>query len=183
VLSTLRSGIQGKGQGGKMPHRFRDNALFSFAVQQVVATVGVIVLGTTVTVIASLITASFTPNTSGGDSVDHMVDQPSFKWVAEPYFPAFIVAGLALGALSTYLLRTRVGAWVWVLPFILLLWNIIPWNVDSDRFYWRDVWNAYFSRDCSNSECLYEFFVTAPFYASVAYSLGWLAGRLRSRTS
>jgi hypothetical protein len=33
-------------------------------------------------------------------------------------------------------------------------------------------WDTYFGKGCGGSECLYELFLTAPFYTSVAYSIG-----------
>jgi len=33
--------------------------------------------------------------------------------------------------------------------------------------------NFFFAR-CGATECLYELFITAPFYTSAAYTLGWL---------
>jgi hypothetical protein len=35
-------------------------------------------------------------------------------------------------------------------------------------------WDTYFGSRCGGSECLYQFFLTIPLYAALAYSIGAL---------
>ena len=153
-------------------------AIPSFVIQEIISTAGVVLLGIIVSAILAALTASFTKNTSGGNFVDQMVDQPIFERVGQPYYLMLLLAGFTLGALGRRFSRTREAAWVWVLPFCILLWNIFTWKTGGYGAYWQGVWDNYFGSDCGGSECLYEFLVTVPFYTSLTYSLGWLISGL-----
>ncbi len=146
----------------------------SFAVQQVVSTAGVLVLGFVLTLLLALLTAAVTPNHPRGNFVDHMVDQFVFIGFNPPYYFTPILVALILGGISRHFFSTRSAAWVWILPLGILLWNTFTWETGGYGTYWQGVWNNYFGSDCGSSECLYELFVTVPFYTSVAYSFGWL---------
>jgi hypothetical protein len=148
--------------------------LFFFA-HQLMSTIGAIVLGVLFVLLIALLSASLTRNTSGGNFIDHITQQPASTLLNQPYYVAPVLCGLALGALSRYFVRPRWAAWVWVLPMIILLWNLLTWKgagPPTTAVYWEDVWGNYFGSDCGGSECMYEVFVTVPFYTSVAYSLG-----------
>lgn len=95
----------------------------------------------------------------------------------EPYFPFSNLVGLCCGYLVNRRLQSRSAAWVWVLPAIWLACVI----ADQIRYaypgqdLWQDVWNNFFGGGCG-FECIGQLIATAPFYSSVAYSLGaWVA--------
>jgi hypothetical protein len=152
------------------------SALTNFVLQQIISTVGVVLLTTVVALIPAILIAAFTKNTSGGNFGDHVVGQPLFKVATNDSCPLVsVLTGFILGTLSRRFFRTWSAAWVWVLPLCVLLWGISTWQTGGYGSYWHDVWDNYFGSNCGSSECLYEFFVTVPFYTSLAYSLGWLA--------
>jgi hypothetical protein len=146
----------------------------SFMLQQVISTAGAMLLGVLATMILATLTAVFAKGSHPGDFLDLVVDQYIVKGVDQPYYPMLILAGFTLGSLNLLFFRTRTAVWVWVLPLCILLWNIFTWETGGHAGYWQDVWANYFSSNCGSSECLYELFVTVPFYVSSAYSIGWL---------
>jgi F0F1-type ATP synthase membrane subunit c/vacuolar-type H+-ATPase subunit K len=156
-----------------------NNPLLSFVLQQLMSTIGSLLLGTALVLVPALLTAALRRNSSGGNFIDHVVEQPSFRWAGRNQ--VFVVAGLILGLLSVRFFQRRSAAWVWVLPLLVLIWNIFSWKNGGYRPYWPDVWDNYFGSHCSASECLYELFVTTLFYASVAYTFGWLVATYFSK--
>lgn len=159
------------------PKRWQDTALASFLVQLPASTVGAMILGYLAATIPAVLIAAVTKNTSGGNWGDHLVEQPVLRAAGEPYFALPVISAFFLGVLSHRYSRSSSAAWVWVLPTVVLIWNLFTWKTGGFRPYWPDVWNNYFSSDCGSSECLYEIFVTAPFYTSLAYTLGWATKR------
>jgi len=153
--------------------RWQDTALPAFFVHLTVSTLGAAVAGFVAALLPAVLIAAVTKNTSGGDWGDHVADQSILKAAGEPYFMFPVIAGLAFGALSYRYSRSSSAAWVWVLPAIVLIWNVLTWKTGGLSPYWPDVWNNYFGSDCGSSECLYELFVTMPFYTSLAYAAGW----------
>jgi hypothetical protein len=154
---------------------WRSMALPSFLVQQLASTAGAMLFGTITGAIPPVLISAVTKNTSGGNWADHLADQPILRAVGEPYFALPVLTGFFLGVLSSRFFRSSSAAWVWVLPTIILVWNLLSWHNGGYRPYWPDVWNNYFGSNCGSSECLYELFITAPFYTSFAYTLGWIA--------
>ena len=67
---------------------------------------------------------------------------------------------------------------MWLFPAVLLVWNVFSWKPYTSRSNLGDAWANYFGSDCDGSECLYEVFLTAPFFTSVAYSVGSIAMRV-----
>jgi hypothetical protein len=124
--------------------------------------------------IPAIVLAAVTRNTSGGNFADHVAEQPIYVLLNEPYFIAPIAAGFLLGLFGHRLFRSSLAVWVWVVPMVILIWSVATWRNEGFRPYWTDVWNNYFGSQCGSSECAYEWLVTAPFYTSVAYTLGWL---------
>jgi len=164
------------------PKRWQDMALPAFFVHLTASTLGAAIVGFIAAFLLACLTAAFTKNTSGGNWVDHVTDQRIFNAAGEPYFLFPVLGGIALGALSYRYSRSSSAAWVWVLPTIVLIWNVLTWKNGRDP-YWPDVWNNYFGSHCGGSECLYELFVTMPFYTSLAYAVGWIGRRiLKSNT-
>jgi hypothetical protein len=101
------------------------------------------------------------------------------RLLGEPYFLLAIFLAILLSVVVNQIWTHSFSRWVWILPAIWLLYDI------SQTGYWnwyrhlpnpstpllRDVWDNYFGSHCGASECFDEWLVTAPFYASVAYSL------------
>ncbi|HWY57125.1 MAG TPA: hypothetical protein VNZ03_21850 [Terriglobales bacterium] len=156
---------------------WRGAALPSFAIQQLVSTVGAMVVGILAATIPAVLVAAAMKNTSGGNWADHIAEQHILNAAGEPYFVFPVLAAFAFGVLSHRYSRSLSAMWVWVLPAIILIWNVVTWKTGGFRPYWADVWNNFFGSDCGSSECVYELFVTAPFYTSLAYTLGWAAKR------
>ena len=92
--------------------------------------------------------------------------------VSEPFWVPNILIALVGGNLLYRALPTRLASWVWVGPAVLLLCSIV-----SPHSVWgTSVWDTYFGQNCGADECFSELMITMPFYASVGYSLGALAG-------
>lgn len=91
----------------------------------------------------------------------------------ESPYPGEIVLGLLIGYAANKVLRSRFVLWFWVLPTLPIL----------DEFYgspWRDTFHYLFVARCTN--CIEQLFIVAPFYGSIAYSLGaWVALKQNSR--
>jgi hypothetical protein len=163
-----------------------DAAIPSFLIQLVISTIGAILIGVLVVLIVALLIADVRSNPFQGSLMERAVDQPIFRIGADnPYFTGPVVVSFLFGAFSRRFFRTRSALWVWVLPTLVLLVDILTWQSHSSRSRWADVWANYFGSSCGDTECLGELLVTAPFYTSVAYTLGWIASGLsqqRKRT-
>ena len=159
----------------------RDGAIPSFVVQLIGSTVGAILIGMVAVVIPAIVTAAVGRNTSGGNLADRIGEQPIFTLLNEPYFVAPVAAGFVLGMFSYRVFRSRSAAWVWAVPMAVLIYNVTTWRAGGFGPYWQDVWNNYFGSQCESSGCFYEWLVTAPFYTSVAYTLGWISRNLIRR--
>ncbi len=160
-------------------HWITHGRVSSFIVQLGIATVGAILAGIVLVQGSAVLLAAFTANDSGGNFGDHVVQQRIFLLLDEPYFIAPILAGLTLGLFGRRVFCSDVSKWVWVVPAALLLVGVATWRNGGFRPYWQDVWNNYFGSKCGSSECLYEWLLTAPFYTSVAYTLGWIVENRR----
>jgi hypothetical protein len=150
-----------------------------FVLHQFIATVGALLLGTVVVFLLAALVAVFTRTPSEG-LLERVTEPPLFKLGADnPYFVGPILMAFVLGWTSRRYLDSRAAAWVWVLPALALVWNLMTWKSYSPLGHWADVEANFFTTNCGDSDCLYELFVTAPFYTSIAYSLGRLATTLR----
>ncbi|HXR97686.1 MAG TPA: hypothetical protein VN709_07565 [Terriglobales bacterium] len=101
-----------------------------------------------------------------------------------PFFVGWLGAGAVLGYVMNSKDRTR-AAYLTFIPALAMLLTDLPgtlhMSVDGG---WAGVWTAYFSKNCSSSECLNELLMTAPLYACAAYSLAaWAALRRDRRTT
>src|SRR5712692_3484322 len=105
----------------------------------------------------------------------------------EPYSPAIALSALLLGYfVSSRVLSVRAARWTWTLGALWLLvgvhelttsWNG-SWSPEKTRWGYALANLVGSTRRCSGSECLYEFFFTTPFAATVMYSVGaYLANR------
>lgn len=107
----------------------------------------------------------------------------------EPFAPAISVIAMLLG----FYIAPRLlpgGAFLAWLPGLLWLgygmwdesrhWNP-SWSDVPSR--WQYAVNNFLTTRCGSTECLGELIFTYPFAASVAYSVGAIAGRRRDRCS
>jgi hypothetical protein len=156
--------------------RWTQSFVLSLSVQQIIATVGAMLLGIAAVYILGLMVAAFTKNIHpAGNIVDRMVDLWFVRVGGDgPYFVGPILAGFFFGICGRKQFGSRAGAYVWIIPAGYFLLNILRWHAWGSLPWWRALWNDFFSSDCGNSECYYEFFVTGPLYTSVAYAVGWL---------
>jgi hypothetical protein len=144
-----------------------------------VATIGAIVVGAIGGLLPSMISALLTRNPGPGNFVDHLVDQRVFRVLVDnPYFLGPTITASVLGFFSHRVWKTNAGLWVWLFPAVILVSNLLSWKSYTSRSNLADAWANYFGSDCGDSECLNELLVTAPFYSSVAYSVGWIAMRV-----
>jgi hypothetical protein len=96
----------------------------------------------------------------------------------ESFYPGVIVVGLLVGYAANKFLQSKFVLWFWILPAILILWDFY----DFRHIYgWRGTFNYLFLRkNCD--DCVESLLMVAPFYGSIAYSLGaWAALKLNSR--
>lgn len=91
--------------------------------------------------------------------------------LARPIFPLHIVLGFLAGFLVNGRLQSKSALWAWIPTVALLSTYFLP----SERIGGLGSTATYlFGKNCS--DCLEQFLVVSPFYASVAYSIGaWLA--------
>jgi hypothetical protein len=156
---------------------------FDFIAELGIATIGASILAIFVAIAAGVVTASLTRNTTGGGFMDQVAAQPSRLLIQQPYYVGIVLGGFVLGTFSHRFFRPRAAYWVWIIPAGILVWNIFTWEAAPSQLYWPDVWNNYFGSDCGGSECVYEVFVTVPFYSSFAYALGSIATALVRRSA
>jgi hypothetical protein len=88
----------------------------------------------------------------------------------EPFWVPEIVAGLVLGWLVYETVPSKFAFAAWAAPGCLLLWS--AWSWQRRMALYDSTWDTYFGKDCGGSECLYQLFLTAPFYSSIFYSIG-----------
>jgi hypothetical protein len=100
--------------------------------------------------------------------------------VSSPFDPPFladILIGLAFGLGITLWLRSKPAQWAWVLPLAWLVFLTIGERptLPIEGTFLHATWHNFFSMD-PGEEGMGAVFGTAPFYSSVAYSLGaWIA--------
>jgi hypothetical protein len=156
-------------------------SILEFLTESVIAIVGGFVLGAIGALLSSIVVGLLTRNSGPGNFVDHLVDQRVFRVLVDnPYFLCPIVAAFVLGLFSNRVWKTNAGFWVWLFPALFLVWNVFSWKSSTSRSNLADAWANYFGSDCDGSECIYEVLVTAPFYTTVAYSVGSIVMRVLS---
>lgn len=96
---------------------------------------------------------------------------------SESIYPGVIVVGLLIGYAVNKFLRSKFVLWLWIVSILPILYDFYCFRHSG----WRDTFNYLFlRRNCG--ECIEPFFTVAPFYGSVAYSLGaWAALKRNSR--
>jgi len=106
-----------------------------------------------------------------------------------PFYPVQIVVGVYFGWMLGRRLQHRCMLWIWIIPLAILAYAFVapplvrPYA--SVLFRPEDSIQArlsfYFGWGCQPREhCIKQLFITMPFYASVAYSLGALLARKTS---
>lgn len=88
-----------------------------------------------------------------------------------PVFPGQIILGFFAGFAVNKYLQSRSATWVWILPALWLL-SDFPSSIRNTG--WIYTLGYLFGGKCS--DCVEVVFLVAPFYGSIAYSLGaWVA--------
>lgn len=151
----------------------------SFLAHSILATVGAMLGGILLSVLVSLPFAFF--SSGMGNIFDRIGDTWFLRYGVDGPFPIVpVLVAACIGFASPRLSKTSAPAWVWIIPTVLLLVSVAPRVFESpSQAKW--VLDNYFGRGCGSSECLYELFITAPFYTSLAYTMGWLVRRQTSR--
>jgi hypothetical protein len=91
----------------------------------------------------------------------------------EPVWAPEIAAGLLFGWVAYKRLPSRLAFFSFAIPAAILAWSAASWrSIDS-------TWDTFFGAGCGGSECLYQLFITAPFYGAVAYSVGAVIAHCR----
>ena len=156
--------------------KMRLSRTLEFVFQSIIATIGALVVGMICGAAPAIVAALVVKSSSAGSFEDRLVSLRIFRVLVDsPYFLGPIIVAFILGAFASRAWETNAGLWVWLLPTGILVWNLLTWKSYTSRTNWVDAWANYFGSDCGDSECLYELLVTAPFYTSVAYSLGCIA--------
>jgi hypothetical protein len=97
-----------------------------FTIQLALSTAGAMVGGGIGGAIRSVLVAAVTKNTSQGNFVDHVVDQRLFRVLVDnPYFLGPILVAFALGFLGDRVWKTQFAIWVWLLPTIILVLEVL----------------------------------------------------------
>ena len=89
---------------------------------------------------------------------------------------AALHGALLAGIFNRQVQRGRVAAFVWILPFFLITYEVIheatAWDPRWARMpRWAYVKNELFGPNCSASECLATVFVTMPAISMASYSI------------
>ena len=106
-------------------------------------------------------------------------DSLAEQLVGEPFWLPNILAGACFGAFFYKRIRHRFAFWSWVPSCILLIWSAWDWHGAMSKY--DSTWDTYFGKNCGGSECVYQIFLTVPFYASVAYALGAVLARVSEK--
>jgi len=95
----------------------------------------------------------------------------------EPVWAPEIVAGLLIGWVAYKHFPSRLAFLSFAVPALILVWSAASWQRTMSQY--DSTWDTFFGTGCGGSECLYQFFITAPFYGAVAYSAGALIAHCR----
>ena len=113
-------------------------------------------------VVAALILATliaFFTRTPDGNLVDTVVAEPLLKIGADNlYFAGPILMAFILGWVARRS-ESRGAAWMWVLPTLALVWNMMTWKSRSSLPRWEDVSANFFTSNCGDSDCIYELLI------------------------
>jgi hypothetical protein len=91
---------------------------------------------------------------------------------SEPIWLPEIIVGFWLGRVVFNRIPSKIALFAWIPPAVFLAFSAGNWQRTMSVY--DSTWNTYFGSQCGGSECLYQLFLTAPFYTGIAYSLGAL---------
>jgi hypothetical protein len=97
----------------------------------------------------------------------------------EPFWLPEIMAGLLLGWFAYETVPSKIAFFGWLVPGCLLLWSAWSWQRSMAAN--DSTSDTYFGKDCGGSECLYQLFLTVPFYSSLSYSIGAFSKYVEAR--
>ena len=97
----------------------------------------------------------------------------------EQFWLPEVVAAILVGWFFYRRIPSRLALLAWVPPALFLAWNVLDWHRTSLQY--DSTWDTFFGRNCGGSECLYELFLTMPFYAGIGYSVGALICKIVDR--
>ena len=95
----------------------------------------------------------------------------------EPVWAPEIIAGLLIGYLAYKRVPSRFAFVSWIVPGVILFWNVISWQRTMSQY--DSTWSTFFGTGCGGSECMYELFLTAPFYTAIGYAAGAAIAHIR----
>ena len=95
----------------------------------------------------------------------------------EPVWAPEIATGLLVGWVAYKHFPSKLAFGSFVVPAVVLVWNAVSWQRTMSQ--WDSTWDTFFGMGCGGSECLYQLFITSPFYAAVAYSAGAVIAHCR----
>ena len=104
---------------------------------------------------------------------------PLLKVADEPYFLLPIALALVFGFWQQKRFESSAAYFLSVVPGLVLLSTFLAWQSYTARGRWENAWANLFTSDCSESGCLYQYVVTAPFYTTLAYTSGWIVAKRR----
>jgi hypothetical protein len=89
-----------------------------------------------------------------------------------PVFLGPILVALVLGVfVGVRFSRSHASYWVWIAGLLNFIVAVLDWKTSISIGDWRPIWYNFFTRNCGDSECIYELTATAPLYTSLTYSL------------
>jgi hypothetical protein len=108
----------------------------------------------------------------------HNADVEVIRWILlHRPFPFQLLAALLLGVfVSPRLSAPTLARWVWVVPLLALLLRLFSWKPYSALLA-ETAWQHFFG-PCVRLYCPEQFTLTLPFYASLAYSIGYIMRRV-----
>jgi hypothetical protein len=157
-------------------------SLARYFAQVAIATVGAMVLGySTSTILVHLILAVASHRLDSIARTDVVTEHFVQLFGDNPYFIGPILAGFLLGVVGRRYFIGREGFWVWVIPTLALALGMITTRPYGPYSRWEYIWDNFFTSRCGETECIAELVSTAPFYTSIAYSLGAIITQLTAR--
>jgi hypothetical protein len=95
----------------------------------------------------------------------------------EPVWAPEVAAGLLIGWVAYKHFPSRLAFLSFAVPAVILVWSAASWQRTMSQY--DSTWDTFFGTGCGGSECLYQLFITAPFYGAVAYSAGAVIAHCR----
>jgi len=103
-------------------------------------------------------------------------DRVSIRWlIAEPVWGVEMVCGFLAGHWCYRKFPSRTAFLAWCVPGTILFTIVLQWQHKMSQY--DPTWQTFFGMRCGGSECLYQLFLTAPFYTAVSYSVGAAFGQ------